>query len=122
MILKLLEKYKGLSFTSGVKDVIQGPENRLRVVWGAVLPQDVVRQVNSEQILVQTGIHSRRRAMDDLGIKDPQLEFDRWLEERATILKMNKELGARSTRGGERERALSFPKKDVQSQEGSVEE
>lgn len=125
MILKLLEKYTGHSFTprvspsSGrVKD-----DNRLRVVWGAVLPQDVARQVNNEQILVQTGIHSRRRSMDNLGIKDPNLEFDRWLEERATILKMNRELSARSTRGGERERALSFPKKDEQSQgEVGVEE
>ncbi|HEX74266.1 MAG TPA: phage portal protein [Dehalococcoidia bacterium] len=104
MILKLLEKYTGLTAT----------DNRLRVVWGAVLPQDVARQVNNQQILVQTGIHSRRRAMDDLGIKDPQLEFDRWLEERAIILKMNRELSARSTRGGERERA-------IQSQGESVE-
>jgi len=100
LILKLLEKYTGQSF--GMKD----GDNRLRVVWGAVLPQDVARQVNNEQILVQTGIHSRRRAMDNLGIQDPELEFTRWLEERATILKMNKELGARSTRGGERERAV----------------
>lgn len=106
MILKLLEKYAEQTASN----------NRLRVVWGAVLPQDVARQVNNEQILVQTGIHSRRRSMDNLGIKDPQLEFDRWLEERATILKMNRELSARSTRGGERERA-------VQSQgEGGVEE
>ena len=113
MILKLLEKYAGQTASN----------IRLRVVWGAVLPQDVARQVNAEQILVQTGIHSRRCSMDNLGVKDPNLEFDRWLEERATILKMNRELSARSTRGGERERALSFPKKDEQSQvEGSVEE
>ena len=105
MILKLLEKYAGQSFGN----------NHLRVVWGSVLPQDTARQVNNEQILVQTGIHSRRLAMDELGIQDPELEFNRWLEERATILKMNRELSARSTRGGERERAL-------QSQEGSVEE
>ena len=110
MVLKLLEKYTGQSF--GMKD----GNNRLRVVWGSVLPQDMARQVNNEQILVQTGIHSRRLAMDELGIQDPELEFNRWLEERATILKMNRELNARSTRGGERERAL-------QSQaEGSVEE
>ena len=113
MILNLLDKYAGHTAI----------DCRLRVVWGAVLPQDVARQVNNEQILVQTGIHSRRRSMDNLGVKDPQLEFDRWLEERAIILKMNRELSARSTRGGERERALSFPKKDEQSQvEGSVEE
>ena len=106
MVLNLLEKYTGQSFGN----------NRLRVVWGSVLPQDTARQVNNEQILVQTGIHSRRLAMDELGIQDPELEFNRWLEERATILKMNRELSARSTRGGERERA-------VQSQvDGGVEE
>jgi len=96
MVLKLLEKYTGQSFGN----------NRLRVAWGAVLPQDMARQVNNEQVLVQTGIHSRRRAMDELGIQDPELEFNKWLEERATILKMNKELNAKFTRGGERERAI----------------
>ncbi len=95
MVLKLLEKYQGESFGS----------NRLRVVWGPVLPQDVSRLVANEQTLVQTGIHSRRRAMDELGIKDPEFEFNRWLEERATILSMNKELNAKSTRGKVRERA-----------------
>jgi len=105
MILKLLEKYRNMSFGN----------NRLRVIWGAVLPQDMARQVNNEQVLVQTGIHSRRRAMDELGIQDPENEFNRWLEERATILKMNQELSARFTRGGARERA-------IQSQVEGVEE
>jgi len=95
MILKLLEKYQGQSFG----------DNHLRVVWGPVLPQDVARQVNTEQILVQTGIHSRRRAMDEIGIRDPEYEFRRWLEERETILRMNKELNAKSTKSGGRERA-----------------
>ena len=38
MILRLLEKYAGEKFG----------ENRLRVVWGAVLPQDISRQVSNE--------------------------------------------------------------------------
>jgi hypothetical protein len=96
MILRLLEKYAGEKFE----------ENRLRVVWGAVLPQDISRQVSNEQVLVQTGIHSRRRAMDDMGIRDPEFEFKRWLEERGVILKMNKELNARSAKSGVRERAF----------------
>jgi len=96
MILKLLEKYQGEN--SG--------DNHLRVVWGPVLPQDVTRQVNNEQILVQTGIHSRRRAMDEIGIRNPEYEFRRWLEERETILRMNKELNAKSTKSERRERAL----------------
>ena len=95
MVLKLLEKYQGESFGT----------NRLRVVWGPVLPRDMTRLVANEQTLVQTGIHSRRRAMDELGVKDPEYEFNRWLEERETILRMNKELNAKSTRDRARERA-----------------
>ncbi len=93
MILKLLAKYSDPGLNP--KDF------RLRVIWGPVLPQDMTRQVNNEVSLVQSGIHSRRQAMDEIGIQDPEYEFNRWLEERGTILKMNKELGARSTRSGE---------------------
>ncbi len=96
MIIKLIEKYQGENFGN----------NRIRVVWGPILPRDRQRQVTDEVSLVQTGIHSRRAAMDELGIQDPQYEFDRWLEERRNILEMNKELNAKSTRGGARERAL----------------
>jgi hypothetical protein len=111
MILKLLEKYQGMDFG----------QNRLRVIWGPILPQDLSRLVANEQTLVQSGIHSRRGAMEEVGIKDPESEFSRWLEERETILKMNRTLNspgkisdfsgspnnARSTRGGEGERALA---------------
>ncbi len=103
MILKLLEMYQGENFGN----------NCLRVVWAPVLPRDIARQVSNEQTLVQTGIHSRRRAMDELGIKDPEYEFSRWLEEREAILRMNKELNAKSTRGGVRERATESPVEDV---------
>jgi len=93
MILRLLAKYS---------DTGLNPKGfRLRVIWGPVLPQDMARQVGNEVSLVQSGIHSRRRAMDEIGIQDPEYEFNRWLEERGTILKMNKELGVRSTRSGE---------------------
>jgi hypothetical protein len=98
MILRLLEKYQGIDFG----------QNRLRVIWGPILPQDLSRLVANEQTLVQSGIHSRRGAMEEVGIKDPESEFKRWLEERETILKMNKQLNARSTRGGEGERALAL--------------
>ena len=40
----------------------------------------------------------------ELGIKDPEAEFTRWLEEREAILKMNRELTGRPARGGARER------------------
>ncbi len=88
LILKLIEKYQGEHFGN----------NHLRVVWAPVLPEDLARLVSNEQILVQTGIHSRRRAMDEIGVKDPEYEFRQWLEEREAILRMNKELNARSTR------------------------
>lgn len=96
MILKLLEKYKGEDFG----------DNHLRVVWGSVMPKDLSRKVSDEQIMVQTGIHSRRTAMDEIGVRDTEYEFKRWLEEREAILRMNKELNAKSARNGARERAL----------------
>ena len=97
MILRLAEKYTDQNF-SGASH---------RVIWGAILPQDAARQAQNEQLLVQAGVHSRRTAMDELGIQDPDEEFTRWLEERERILKMNKEFRAQSTRGGARERATA---------------
>jgi len=94
LILKLLEMYQGESFGN----------YHLRVIWNPVLPRDLAKLVSNEQTLVQSGIHSRRRAMDEVGVENPEMEFDRWLEERATILKMNRELNARPSRGGVRER------------------
>ncbi len=96
LVLKLLEKYKNENFGN----------YRLEVVWSPVLPRDLARLVANEQTLVQNGIHSRRRAMSEVGVKDPEMEFNQWLEERESILKMNKELNAKSTAGGGRERAL----------------
>ncbi len=50
--------------------------------------------------------------MDELGVKDPEREFSRWLEEREAILKMNKEFSLRPTRGGVRER-VTEPQAEV---------
>ncbi|MFH0914139.1 MAG: phage portal protein [Chloroflexota bacterium] len=95
MVLRLLEKYRGENF-AGV---------RPQVVWAPVLPRDVSRLAANEQVLVQTGLHSRRRAMKELGVSDPEQEFKGWLEERETILRMNQELNTRPSRTGRRERA-----------------
>jgi len=95
LILRLLAKYGNESFG----------DSRLRVVWNPILPRDLSRLVTNEQILVQSGIHSRKRAMDEIGVEDPATEFDRWLEEREAILKMNRKLNARNTGGGARESA-----------------
>jgi len=71
MTLRLLELRTGQSFLPC----------RIRVVWGPVLPQDRSRQVRDEQVLVASGLQSRRRAMDNLGVEDAEGEFQRWLEE-----------------------------------------
>jgi hypothetical protein len=97
LILKLAEMFMNENF--------EGVDHR--VVWGPILPQDIDRQAQTEQLLVQAGVHSRRTAMDEMGIKDPDEEFNRWLEERERILKMNQEFRAASTRGGARERAIA---------------
>jgi hypothetical protein len=97
LILKLAEKYMNESF-----DRINH-----RVVWGPILPEDTTRQAQNEQLLVQAGVHSRRTAMDEMGIQDPDEEFNKWLEERKQILEMNQEFRAQSTRGGARERATA---------------
>jgi hypothetical protein len=95
LILKLLEKYRNQDFG----------DCRLDVVWSPVLPRDLARLVANEQTLVQNGIHSRRRAMSEIGVIEPETEFSQWLEEREAILKMNQQLNTRPSRGGTRERA-----------------
>ena len=71
----MLERFTGESYAP----------YRTRIVWGPVLPQDRSRQVADERVLVEAGIHSRRRAADALGVEDPEGEFRRWLEEEAAI-------------------------------------
>jgi len=97
MVLRLATRYMNGKF-DGITH---------RVVWGPVLPQDQQRQAQNEQLLVQAGVHSRRTAMDEMGIQDPDEEFTRWMEERRKILDMNQEFRAQSTRGGARERATA---------------
>ena len=71
MILRLLEQYTGVSYAP----------YRSRVVWGELLPVDRSRLVMDETRLVAAGIHSRRRAADELGVADPDAEFERWQAE-----------------------------------------
>ena len=89
MVLKLLQKYRGDDFG----------DYRLRVVWSSVMPWDMAQLVTNEQVLVQGGIHSRHTAMYEVGVKDPDTEFNRWLEERDAILKMNRNLNVRPAKG-----------------------
>ena len=49
------------------------------------MPRDRSRLIGDEKSLVASGIHSRRRAADELGVADPDAEFARWLEEQEQI-------------------------------------
>jgi len=104
LIIKLLEQYRNESFG----------DNYLRVIWNPVLPQDLAKLVANEQVLVQNGIHSRRRAMGEVGVKDPEMEFSRWLEEREAILRMNRELNLRPARSRAGERVAEPPVEAVE--------
>ena len=97
MILQLWAKFMRQDLTAVAQ----------KVIWGPVLPQDRAREAQNEQLLVQSGVHSRRTAMDNLGVRDPELEFEKWMEERQRILSQNQEFKAQSTQGGARERNVS---------------
>ena len=87
MNLRILEQYDAAG-AGGVRDgarVSYAPY-RSRVVWGSILPLDRSRLVEDERALVAAGIHSRRRAADELGVEDPEAEFRRWLEEQALAM------------------------------------
>ncbi len=75
MILRIRERF-------AERSVSYAPY-RSRIAWGSVLPLDRSRLVEDERTLVAAGIHSRRRAADELGVEDPELEFRRWLEEKS---------------------------------------
>lgn len=75
LVLRILEQQTGVSYAP----------YRSRIVWGPVVPEDRSRLVADEQALVASGIHSRRRAADELGVADPDAEFARWLEEQAWL-------------------------------------
>jgi len=78
-----------------------------RILWGHVLPQDRARESQNEQLLVQSGIHSRRTAMDNLAVRDPEAEFEKWMTERRRILEMNSEFKAQPVSGKARERSAA---------------
>lgn len=88
MILKLIDRFTGTKFS----------QCEVEVDWRPVLPRDYSRTVADEETLVQSGIHSRRRAMGNLGISDSEGEFERWLAERKAILGMNKEMNTKETK------------------------
>ncbi|MGB2694975.1 MAG: phage portal protein [Dehalococcoidia bacterium] len=82
LILRILEQQTGVSYAPRRQG---SGRARTRIVWGPVVPQDRSRLVEDERTLVASGIHSRRRAADELGVADPDLEFTRWLEEQERL-------------------------------------
>ena len=66
---------------SAARVVLPGSGYIVGIVWPPILPSDRTELVVQERSLVETGIHSRRRAMDLLGEPDAQAEWQRVLEE-----------------------------------------
>ena len=83
LVLRILEQQTGVRYAPLRQG--SGQAYRTRIVWGPVVPQDRSRLVEDERALVDAGIHSRRRAADELGVADPDEEFSRWLEEQERI-------------------------------------
>lgn len=67
MLLRIIEQRTGARFG----------KLRVSIIWGPVLPQDRTRTVMEERSLVEAGLHSRRRAMEVLGVEDPDVEEER---------------------------------------------
>ncbi|MFA6612765.1 MAG: phage portal protein [Dehalococcoidales bacterium] len=88
MILDLLALHTGRDYS----------RLKIEVDWRPVLPRDFSRTVADEEKLVQTGIHSRKRAMAGLGVDLPEAEFEEWLGERRSILAMNREMNSKEPR------------------------
>jgi hypothetical protein len=76
MMLRILEQRTGADF---------GPL-RVHITWGPVLPRDRTRLVQQERALVETGLHSRYRAMEELGVEDPPGELERIRNEQTLAL------------------------------------
>ncbi len=83
LVLRILEQQTGVRYGPLRQGSGQAP--RSRIVWGPVVPRDRSRLVADERALVASGIHSRRRAADELGVADPDAEFSRWLDEQELL-------------------------------------
>jgi hypothetical protein len=73
LVLDLYERFGGQPL---------GGVRRTTPVWGSILPRDREALVRAESSLVSAGIRSRRQAMEQLGVEDPESEWLQILEER----------------------------------------
>lgn len=72
MVLRILEQKTGADYAGLVTDI----------VWSALLPQDILTLARTEQLLVNADLHSRYRAMTELGILNPEAELQKIAGER----------------------------------------
>ncbi len=76
IVLAMLHRFTGLD--------IEGLEPE--IIFGEMLPEDRDKQSKTQAQLVTAGLRSRRGAMNDLGVLDPEAEFAEWLEETEMIV------------------------------------
>lgn len=76
LVLDLLERFAGVDL---------GGIRQTGVSWGPILPQDRDATVRNEVALVNARIHSRRTAIERLGQYNGEVEWQRILEEAATL-------------------------------------
>jgi len=72
MVLRMLEQKTGTDYGGLSTDI----------VWATLLPQDLLSLARTEQVLVNTALHSRYRAMTELGVLNPDSELEKIAEER----------------------------------------
>ncbi len=104
MVLALMQRFQGRDF---------GPVAH-NVIWGPVLPQDKQRQSQYEGAMVRAGLHSRKTAMEELGIRDPEMEFRRWLEERKNILAQDAESRIQNPESSSQKKETENPESRIQ--------
>jgi hypothetical protein len=75
---------------------------RPRVIWPAMLPQDLTREVAANVALVSAGLRSHRTAMDVLGVEAPEEELARVRADRAALATPGAGDGPMSGAGGPR--------------------
>ena len=72
------------------------------IVWSPLLPQDLLTLARTEQTLVNANLHSRYRAMTELGILNPDAELRKIAEEQRQLMPMeeaNRETTEPGTQG-----------------------
>ena len=72
-LLDLLERFGGVEI---------GGLRTTRTIWPPILPGDAGEQARTETLLVDHGLRSRRTAIANLGVADPEAEVARLLAER----------------------------------------